>query len=193
MTDDPLMPNYRRRRCPGGTYFFSVMVAPDAGLSLLDHLHLLRIAYSETLSENPFRTDAIVILPDHLHAVWTLPEGDADYSLRWRKIKGRFTRMVKHSGKLTDSALRRGERGIWQRRFWERHLRTETELRKHQAYCWSDPVRHDLAELASDWGASSIHREIRAGILRPDWCAPPLEGMFGDQQEQTEAQLAFPA
>ncbi|MEM1299209.1 MAG: transposase [Pseudomonadota bacterium] len=180
------MPNYRRRYCPGGTFFFSVMLAQQSGLNLLEHLHLLRISYSETLAENPFHTNAIVILPDHLHAVWTLPEGDADYSLRWRKIKGRFTRMIKHSGRLSDSALRRGERGIWQRRFWERHLTSETELRKHLAYCWSDPVRHGLVERAVDWTSSSLHREIRAGKIEPDWRPPRIEGTFGEREEDLE-------
>ena len=147
-------------------------------------MHLFRIAYSATLEENPFRTDAIVILPDHLHAIWTLPEGDSDYSLRWRKIKGRFTRMVKHSGTLSDSALRRGEAGIWQRRFWERHLFSPGEFRKHRAYCWSDPVRHGWVERPQDWMASSFHRDVRAAIVDPDWQAPAIRGTFGERQAE---------
>lgn len=167
---------------PGVTYFFTVTRAPDAGFSLLDHLHLLRIAYSDVLAENPFRTSAIVVLPDHLHAVWRLPEGDGDFSTRWRKIKGRFTRMVKHSGCLSDRTSRRGENAIWQRRFWERQLTSEAELRKHMEYCWSDPVRHGLVERASDWTSTSMHREVRAGIVERDWIGPPIQGFFGERE-----------
>lgn len=187
------MPNYRRRTCPGGTFFFSVMLAPECGLSLIEHLHLLRIAYSETLEENPFRTNAIVILPDHLHAVWTLPDGDGDYAIRWRKVKGRFTRMVKHSGARTASAVRRGESGVWQRRFWERHLTSQAELRRHVAYCWSDPVRHGLVARAADWAASSVHREIRAHQIPRDWSAPALAGTFGERQEEITQVTPAPA
>ncbi|MFK7944532.1 MAG: transposase [Paracoccaceae bacterium] len=153
---------------------------------LIQHLDLLRIAYSETLAENPFRTDSIVMLPDHLHAVWTLPGGDTDYSTRWRKIKGRFTRMVKHSGRLKDDALRKGERGIWERRFWERELVSVSEICKHVEYCWSDPVRHRIVKAPAEWEASSLHREIRAGKVDKDWQAVPLHGTFGERNESPD-------
>lgn len=170
------MPESKVLHCPGGTLFFTVSLASGAGFTLLDKLHLLRIAYSEALEENPFRTEAIVILPDHLHAVWTLPQGDSAYSLRWRKIKGRFTRMVKHSGPRTPRPLRNDTREIWQTRFEERLLRDRTETRAHMEYCWSDPVRHSLAAKPSDWDASSIHREIRNGRLAADWGGPVGSG-----------------
>ena len=179
------MPQYRRQYICGATYFFTVALARTCQLNLLGHLGVLREAWAATLREHPCQTQAVVILPDHLHAIWTLPDGDADFSLRWRKIKARFSRAVAHPAPTSSSARRRGEAGIWQRRFWDHVIRDETDLKLHLAYCWSDPVRHGLAEIPSDWVPSSIHREIRVGRLDADWQASPIQGHFGERTDSS--------
>ncbi len=183
------MPNYKRRYCPGCTFFFTVMLAPQTDPILIRSLDLLRHAYRKTLEENPFETLAIVILPDHLHAIWRLPEGDADYPLRWRKIKARFSRLSQERPKLRDSHLARSERGIWQRRYWEHQIRDRTDFQKHLAYCWSDPVRHGLVERTADWSASSFHRDARRGVVPLGWTTGPISGDFGERSS-IEAETA---
>ena len=179
------MPNYRRQYCPGGTYFFTVALARTCEINLLGHLDVLRRSWAETLQEHPFKARAVVILPDHLHTVWTLPDGDADFSIRWRKIKARFSRSLTHPAPPNTSAKRRGEAGIWQRRFWDHVIRDEADLKLRLAYCWSDPVRHGLAGKPADWVPSSIHREIRAGRLDPAWQVPPVQGEFGERTDRS--------
>jgi putative transposase len=132
----------------------------------------LRVAYGDVVAEHPLRTEAIVVMPDHLHAVWTLPEGDSDFSTRWKKIKTRFSKSVVRGGNngglaptLRASASKRakGEVGLWQRRFWEHTIRDEADFAAHVAYCHFNPVKHGFVERAEDWPYSSVHREIRAG------------------------------
>lgn len=180
-------------RWPGGTYFFTVAMAPLAGVSLLDTLHVLRDAYGKTLSEQPFVTDAIVVLPDHLHAVWSLPPGDSDYSLRWSKIKRRYARALGSRGPRSPSKIAKREAGIWQRRFWEHTIRNPADYELHVAYCWSDPVRHGYCARAQDWDASSFHREVRAGKVSEDWTAPLDLGRFGERGESERHAVALHA
>lgn len=176
------MPNYIRRRVPGGTFFFTVALAPGSGISLIDHLDKLRAAYRLTIADHPVQTDAIVVLSDHLHAVWTLPPGDIDYSLRWRLIKGRFSHFVGAPGRRTPSHQARGEAGHWQRRFWEHEIRGNADFDLHHAYTLSDPVRHGQVQRAADWTASSIHRDLREGRQIPHLPNPLPAGMcFGEQ------------
>lgn len=173
------MTAYRRLRIPGGTYFFTVRLARRGGSELVDHIGHLRSAYAVTLLERPFRTDAIVILPDHLHAVWTLPEGDDDFSNRWRLIKTRFTRAVGRRAPKGASQAAKRECGLWQRRFWEHAIRDRADLDLHRQRCWTDPVRHGLARRPQDWAFSSIHRDTREGAapdgVRP-WFSPGIPG-----------------
>lgn len=150
------MPNYRRRRVPGGTYFFTVNLADPEDGTLCVEIDLLRECYAKMRQECPFRTDAIVVLPNHLHAIWTLPEGDTDYSGRWRRLKGRFSHALRRTGARSASAVRKRETGIWQRRFWEHTIRDADDLRRHLEYCWFDPVRHGLVHDPSDWAFSSF-------------------------------------
>ena len=157
---------------PGGTFFFTVVAADRTARTLTEHIGALREAWRYVRSRHPFRTDAVVILPDHLHAVWTLPSGDADFSLRWRLIKERFSRAVPHGEPISASRRRAGERGIWQRRFLEHLVRNEADLAAHVDYIHYNPVRHGLVARAIDWPWSSIHREIRAGRMPADWAAP---------------------
>ena len=117
------MTNYRRMRLPGATYFFTVCLQDRSSTVLTDHIDTLRFAYARTSHEMPVTCHAMVILPDHLHAIWTLPEGDANYSERWRRIKARFSNSVGGTIARCDSKMARRERGLWQRRFWEHVVR----------------------------------------------------------------------
>ena len=164
------MTSYRRRRRPGGTYFFTVHLAAGEPPLLVDHVDLLRWAWARTCAERPFRCDAAVVLPDHLHAVWQLPQGDADFSTRWGAIKSRFTRALK--GRMgfnpilrSPSKALKGDAGLWQRRFWEHCIRDRADHLAHLAYCWNDPVEHGLVAHPEDWPFSSIHRDVRAGLV----------------------------
>ncbi|MGR3375581.1 REP-associated tyrosine transposase [Salipiger abyssi] len=187
------MPNYRRLQMPGASYFFTVALARRPSALLLEHVDDLRGAYLDTIREAPVFCDAMVILPDHLHAVWTLPPGDNAFPERWRKIKARFSRRVgagsagtgavgriAHPTRVSSSKRAKRERGIWQRRYWEHMIRDEADYQAHVAYCWGNPVRHGLAARPSDWPWSSIHRDIRLGRVDANWSGGLGEGMFGE-------------
>ena len=162
------MSNYRRFFVPGGTYFFTVNLACRGGSLLTDQIDDLRLAYGRIAGEMPFATRAVVILPDHIHAIWTLPDGDSDFPTRWRRIKREFSVSVGTTCSRSVSKARKGEVGIWQRRFWERCVRNEAELAATLRYVWGNPVKHGLANRAVDWPYSSVHREVAAGRL-PKW------------------------
>ncbi len=161
------MPNYRRLRVPGATYFFTVNLAERGETVLTDHIDLLREAYRLTAVEHPIRCEAMVILPDHIHAVWTLPPGDADFSRRWQKIKARFTFASGLRGEQSRSMIEKREAGLWQRRFWEHMIRDADEERRAAAHCLSDPVRHGLVAKPEDWPFSTIHRDLRRQVGDP--------------------------
>lgn len=165
----PSMSNYLRPRVPGASVFFTVTLADRGSRTLVEHVEALRNAVRVTRSERPFQIEAWVVLPDHIHAVWTLPENDADYSVRWRLIKARFSRGLP-LGPLRRSHVARQERGIWQRRFWEHHIRNDADFAVHVQYCWSNPVRHGFVNNPEDWAYSSVHRDIREG--RYGWGMP---------------------
>ncbi len=163
------MPNYRRAKMPGATYFFTVVLAERGSGALVEHVDLLRWAIRTTLHKRPFRIDAMVVLPDHLHAVWTLPEGDADFPTRWRLIKARFSRGLPKSERISVSHEIKRERGIWQRRYWEHRIRDDGDYRRHVKYCHFNPVKHGLVARVRDWPHSSFHRDVRAGVFPLDW------------------------
>lgn len=158
------MPNYRRLRVPGATYFFTVNLSQRGGSILTDHIDRLRDAYRLTVAEHPVGCEAMVILPDHIHAVWTLPPGDADFSRRWQKIKARFTHATGLRGAQSRSMLEKREAGLWQRRFWEHMIRDAAECRRAVAHCLTDPVRHGLVTSPEEWPFSTIHRDLRARV-----------------------------
>ena len=170
---------YRRNLVPGGTYFFTVTLADRGSDRLVRHVGLLREAFRIARRERPFRIDAIVVLPDHLHAVWTLPADDADYPGRWRRIKADFSRCVA----AIDPTLlknRRGEYRLWQRRYWEHTIRNDTDLAHHIDYIHYNPVKHGLAERVRDWRFSSFHHYVRAGLLPEDWAGGPADAYHGE-------------
>jgi putative transposase len=162
------MVRYRRNFVPGGTYFFTVTLKDRRSAVLVTHVAALRSAFRVTRTERPFTIDAIVILPDHLHTLITLPPGDADFPVRWRRIKSLFTQQVA----LTDATLRPNQRGqydLWQRRFWEHTIRDEDDLTRHVDYIHYNPVKHGLVRQVWDWPHSSFHRYVRQGMLPEEW------------------------
>jgi putative transposase len=163
------MTGYRRNFVPGATYFFTVNLA-DRRLSLLtDNIVALRSAFHYTRSRHPFAIDAIVVLPDHLHAIWTLPQGDADFAVRWRLVKSTFSRCLRPDELVTPSRSRKRERGIWQRRYWEHTLRDERDYTRHVDYIHFNPVKHRYVEDARKWPYSSFHRFVRLGLYPESW------------------------
>lgn len=162
------MPRYLRPRTPGATIFFTVALADRRSDLLTREIGRLRRAVAVTMSERPFQIEAWVVLPDHLHAIWAMPDGDRDFPTRWRLIKARFSRGLP-AGPSRASHVARQERGIWQRRYWEHHIRDEADHAAHVRYCWFNPVKHGFVERAEDWPYSSVHRDIRAGRFDADW------------------------
>jgi putative transposase len=164
------MRRYIRARIEGGTYFFTANLAQRGDNSLLvDRIDALRDAFRSTRRVHPFIIDAIVVLPEHLHAIWTLPPGDSDFSTRWSLIKARFSRAIESAEHVSKSRLRRRERGVWQRRFHEHVIRDETDLAQHIDYIHWNPVKHDRVERVADWPHSSFHQFVRRGRLPADW------------------------
>ena len=168
------MPEYRRFKVEGGTYFFTVVTFNRLSIfNLAEARQILHHAWADTQERMPFRTDAVCLLPDHLHCIWTLPDGDEDYSMRWREIKRFFTRRYLEQigpGELrSDSRIRRKEAAVWQRRFWEHTIRDEQDRNQHIEYIHYNPVKHGLVSRAVDWPWSSLHRYIREGYYADHW------------------------
>jgi putative transposase len=148
-----------RPRVPAARVVFTVTLADCNSWLLADEVEALRAAVRATRAERPFRIDAWVVLPDHLHAIWTPPETDADYSVRWKDIKARCTGSVGQTGRRRASKIAKGEAGIWQWRFWEHHIRSDEEFSAFIRYCWINPVKHVLVEHPVAWPYSSWHRD----------------------------------
>jgi putative transposase len=123
------------------------------------------------MKRHPFKIDAMVVLPDHLHCIWTLPEGNHDFSKRWRLIKGTFSRLCTDQNKPAPdkSRVKKQEKAIWQRRFWEHLIRNEEDYMKHVEYTHYNPVKHRLVKAPIDWTYSSFHRYVRDGVYEKDW------------------------
>ena len=172
---------YRRANVPGASYFFTVVIHErrpifnDPGTISLFEAGLDRIK-----ARHPFHVDALVILPDHIHTIWTLPEGDSDFSTRWRLVKEAFTKpFVRAIGPLPRNASRcsKCEQSIWQSRFWEHVIRDEADFAAHVDYIHFNPVRHGLAKAARDWPYSSFSAWVERGVYEPHWGSdemPPL-------------------
>ena len=175
---------YRRNFVPGGTFFFTATLRDRRSLALVEHIDALRDSIRQARSERPFHIDAIVVLPDHLHTIWTLPDGDSNYPARWRRIKSAFTHRLVSSG-VALKCDRRGEYDLWQRRFWEHTVRDDADFQRCIDYIHFNPVKHGLVARVSDWEHSSFRRFVRAGLLSMDWGghAGPLTGGFGERDE----------
>jgi putative transposase len=183
------MSDYRRWRVEGGTYFFTVVTHRRRQFLTSDISRAsLREAFRRVRRRRPFKVVAIVLLPDHLHAIWELPRGDADYSTRWRQIKSLVTQAL--SGRIGPAAgasasrRRRGEQEIWQRRFYEHVCRDEGDLKRLVDYIHVNPVKHRLVARVRDWPWSSFHRYVRLGEYPPDWGGG--DAWYGDEFSQLE-------
>ena len=162
------MVRYRRNFLAGGTYFFTATLFDRRSSVLVDHINALRAAVRTTRRSHRFTIDAVVILPDHLHLVMTLPPGDADFSTRLSLIKRRFTTALTQAG-VHISRHRNGELALWQRRFWEHTIRDDADFERHVDYVHFNPVKHQLVERVCDWPYSSFHHYVQRGLLPPDW------------------------
>jgi len=182
------MTNYRRLHTPGATWFFTVNLADRRSRLLVERIDTLREALRYVHTRHPFRIEAMAVLPDHLHAVWTLPPGDAAYPMRLRLLKSWFSRHIPAGERLRDSRVDKGERGIWQRRYWEHRVRDEQDLERCVDYVHFNPVKHGHAARAADWPYSTFHRYVNKGWLSADWgIAMEAAGDFGERDDAQKA------
>jgi putative transposase len=164
------MPDYRRAWHPGGTYFFTVNLLQRQGNDLLiQHISLLRAVIKSVQQRHPFKIHGWVVLPEHFHCVIELPPDDTDFAKRWRLIKMDFSKALPRCENLSEVRIRRGERGIWQRRYWEHLIRDEQDYRAHMDYVHINPVKHGLVERVIDWPYSTFHRLVERNIYPANW------------------------
>jgi len=164
------MTDYRRFYHPGASWFFTVNLVERKGNRLLiDKIDLLREAFIHVKKSHPYKMDAVVILPEHLHCILTLPAGDSDFSTRWGLIKAYFSRHIENKERVSTSRMKRGERGLWQRRFWEHLIRDEADYQQHMDYIHWNPVKHGWVDSVKDWPHSSFHQHVRNGLYSEDW------------------------
>lgn len=163
------MSNYRRSYIPSGCWFFTVNLQNRHSDLLTRHIDHLRAAIACTKRKRPFQINSWVVLPEHMHCIWTLPERDSDYSGRWREIKKSFTRALAQSQ-------------IWQPRFWEHTIRNDEDYRRHMDYVYINPVKHRLVGRVSDWPYSTFHRDVRQGLYPEDWAGDTVEIGAGERR-----------
>ncbi len=160
---------YRRSDVAGATYFFTLNLADRKQTLLVDEFDILRDVINKVKKRHPFQLDAMVVLPEHLHVMMSLPEHDNDFSTRWMLIKSNFSRQLPKQERINKSRQLKGERGIWQRRFWEHLIRDETDFARHVDYIHYNPVKHGYVEQPVDWQYSTIHQYIKDGVLDKYW------------------------
>jgi putative transposase len=175
------MSRYRRVKIAGGLFFFTVALADRSSDLLVREVDRLRRSYNTMQERLPFETVAICVLPDHLHSLWQLPEGDADFASRWSLFKSAFSRGLPPALR-SESKIAKREKGIWQRRYWEHAIRDEKDFERHIDYIHYNPVKHGLATRAVDWPHSNFHRYVEQGILPADWAGDAGHDMgnFGE-------------
>jgi putative transposase len=175
------MPDYRRANFKGTVFFFTVVLTDRSSSLLVEHVDRLRKVYRAVKDRRPFETVAICILPDHVHAIWALPENDADFSTRWSLIKSGFSRGFDTQPRSESKILKR-EKGIWQRRYWEHAIRDGADLERHVDYIHFNPVKHGYVTRVADWPHSSFHRYVERGELVADWGGDvtDIQGAFGE-------------
>ena len=169
------MPDYRRNLVPGGTFFFTVNLLDRRSKLLLAQVDVLRDAVRRVRARAPFRIDAWVVLPDHMHCLWTLPSGDADFPGRWRAIKIAFAKSLPIAELRSSVISRRGDRGIWQHRYWEHTIRDDRDFTDHMDYTHFNPVKHGLVEHPGDWPHSSFRRCVANGLYPAGWSGSGAE------------------
>jgi len=164
--------NYRRNRHPGGTYFFTVVTANRSPLfNNPAAIQRLRTTLRKVIHRHPFTIDAMVVLPDHIHCIWTMPANDTNYSTRWRLIKAGFTKDIRQHSQDKAGV----SKSLWQKRYWEHTIRDENDFNRHVDYIHYNPVKHGYVARAVDWPYSSFHRFVRDGILPVDWGINEME------------------
>jgi putative transposase len=166
------MPDYRRNRVPGGTYFFTVNLENRRSDLLVREIETLRASIRAVRLTTPFHTDAWVVLPDHMHCIWTLPEDDTDYSGRWRAIKKRFSKALPNVELKRPEFSAREGRGIWQKRFWEHTIRDERDYSAHMDYVHFNPVKHGLVAHPAAWPYSTFQKCAALGLYDAAWASP---------------------
>ncbi len=177
------MSEYRRAKTEGGTYFFTVVSYRRRNILCDGPIRAaLKSAIQDVRSIHPFHIDAWVLLPDHLHCIWTMPVNDADFSLRWAMIKRSVSKqcggLFHRQDWMSRSKSRRKESTIWQRRFWEHQIQDDEDYRRHMDYLHYNPVKHGYVAMANDWVYSSFHRYVAKGVYPGGW-----GGMVGDSEE----------
>lgn len=173
------MVQYRRSLVAGGTYFFTVNLQDRRHALLVEHVHELKSIVREVQAQLPFSIDAMVVLPDHWHAVWTLPPDDAGYSRRIQLIKAKFTSHLLRAGERIDKD-ERGEYRLWQKRFWEHTIRDERDFETHVNYVHINPVKHGHAARPIDWPHSTMRKYVDQALLPADWTCVLEEGEYGE-------------
>lgn len=179
------MPNYIRNYQKGASYFFTINIRDRQSQLLTTYIDELRLAYQKTQQKMPFTTDAIIILPDHIHALWTFPENDNDYPTRIRLLKSYFSRKLPAHVKQTNNQSRQGksETGVWQRRYWEHTIQNEIDYNRHMDYIHYNAVKHGHAKNPADWKHSTFMREVDNGRYDLNWAGDDYEdSRFGERQ-----------
>jgi putative transposase len=176
------MPRYRRANIEGVTFFFTITLADRSSDLLVREIDRLRRIYASVHWRISFTTIAICVLPDHLHAIWQLPPGDADFPLRWSLIKSDFSRGLSADARRTQSKIAKRERGPWQRRYWEHAIRDDADLARHVDYIHFNPVTHRIVNRVCDWPHSSFKQFVARGDLPLDWGGDvdEISGTFGE-------------
>jgi putative transposase len=163
---------YHRVYINGATYFFTLVTHNRKSIfNTIGAVELFNDAITYTNQRMPFKINAYVVLPDHLHSIWTLPENSSDYSTRWRLIKSYFTRhwLVNGTISKSPSKMRSGEQDVWQRRFWEHLIRDEKDLARHVEYIHYNPVKHSLVNSPIEWKYSSFIEYVQEGLYPVNW------------------------
>ncbi|MEZ2575557.1 REP-associated tyrosine transposase [Buttiauxella ferragutiae] len=164
------MPNYRRMRVNGGTWFFTVNLHDRKDDLLIRHIEELRQALGKVKERYPFEINAWVVLPDHMHCIWTLPSDDSNYSQRWRAIKKAFTKSLP------------GNPTVWQKRFWEHCIKDDRDYAAHVDYVYINPVKHGFVKTACEWPYSSFHRDVKRGLYPADWAGEVEDFSAGERK-----------
>jgi putative transposase len=164
------MPNYRRAWRAGGTYFFTLNLLERTNNDLLvRYIDVLREAVRKVRMNYPFIIHAWVVLPEHVHCVIEMPEGDTDFAMRLRLIKIHFSKAIPKNEALSRTRIERGERGIWQRRYWEHLIRDERDFSAHMDYVHINPLKHGLVKRVCDWPFSTFHALVNQEMYPANW------------------------
>ncbi|MFT5663035.1 MAG: putative transposase [Gammaproteobacteria bacterium] len=176
------MPNYIRNRIKGGCYFFTVnLLERHQNHLLIEQIDLLRNVVRQVKHKYPFHIDGWVVLPEHMHFMFTLPQGDDDYATKIRPIKTLFSKNLPKTERRSTVRQKRGERGIWQRRFWEHSIRDESDYKAHMDYLHNNPVKHSHVEQVKDWSYSTFHHLIKCQVYPENWGGNIVEFEAGER------------